>query len=91
MHKHRKGGYWDCYVIACARCGAALHMPCAGISRDGVTSHELAMELNEKLIQILRGEKRDHLPANVRGSVDVHVCTVETLMPGTVMVPGHLV
>ena len=25
------------------------------------------------------------------GSVDVHLCTVETLMPGTVMVPGHLV
>ena len=65
-------------------------MPCVGISRDGVTSHELAMELNEKLVQFLWG-KRDHLPADVRGSVDVHSCTVETLMPGTVMVPGHLV
>ena len=65
-------------------------MPCAGISRDGVTSHELAMALNEKLFQFLWGT-RDHLPADVRGSVDVDFCTVETLRPGTVMVPGPLI
>ena len=66
-----------------------MHMPCAGFSRDCVTSHDIVRELNEKLIQFLLG-KRDHLPADVRGSVDVHLCTAETLMPGTV-VPGHLV
>ena len=48
------------------------------------------MDLNEKLIEFLWGG-RDHLPADVRGGVDVHLCTVETLMPGTVMVPDHLV
>ena len=76
--------------MACGSCGASLHMPCAGISRDGVTSYDIAMELNEKLIECLWGG-RDHLPADVRGDVDGHLCTVETLMPGTVMVPDHLV
>ena len=65
-------------------------MPCAGISRDGVTSHELAMELNDKLVQFLWGQ-RDHLPADVRENLDVNLCTVETLRLGTVMLPGLLV
>ena len=37
------------------------------------------------------GETRPSASRCEGGSVDVHVCTVETLMPGTVMVPGHLV
>ena len=89
IHKHRKGSCYDCYVIACARCGASLNMPCGGIAKDGVNSHDISMEVHEKLIEFLWGN-RDHLPAAVRGSVDKHLCTVETLMPGTVMVPGHL-
>ena len=89
IHKHRKGSCYDCYVIACVRCGASLNMPCGGIAKDGVNSHDISMEVHEKLIEFLWGN-RDHLPAAVRGRVDKHLCTVETLMPGSVMVPGHL-
>ena len=84
--RHRTGGCNDGYLIACPRCSAELFISTPSIGKDGNDSKHIN-EIQRRLIEFLWGSwaRFAELYPHVAPACKDSFCTVETLVPGSVV------
>ena len=87
VHNETEGGdCYDGYAIACGRCGAELLISTPGIGKGGTDPAQIE-EIQRRLVEFLWGSWEDFatLYPDVAGDCGDLCCTVEMLMPGSVV------